>query len=65
MIKCICMPLNQVMLMSLERKNALNLYGCMEITMAGLDIDTLNTELKVKTCIYVYLHAGIPPLWVD
>ena len=30
--------------------------------MAGLDIDTLNTELKVKL---VYLHVGIPPLWVD
>ena len=22
--------------------------------MAGLDIDTLNTELKVKTCIHVF-----------
>ena len=26
--------------------------------MAGLDIDTLNTELKVKTCIFTCVYSS-------
>ena len=52
------MPLNQEMVCHLK-ENALNLYGCMEITMAGLDIDTLNTELKVKTCIFTCRYSSV------
>ena len=26
--------------------------------MAGMDIDTLNTELKVKTCIFTFRYSS-------